>query len=250
MTAGLIEPDWPAPPRVRALSTTRLGGVSRGPFASFNLADHVGDDPAAVAENRRRLRRSAGLPAEPAWLRQVHGVDVLDAGRRGAARVEADAAITGRPGVVCGVLTADCLPVLFASLHRPMVAAAHAGWRGLAAGILEAVMDRLGQDPAGLTAWIGPGIGPEAFEVGPEVRELFVAADQGAASCFVSGAADRWLADLAGLARRRLAAAGLRSIHGAGLCTHADPDHFFSHRRDGRCGRMASLIWLEAPSGA
>jgi YfiH family protein len=227
------------------MSTTRQGGVSAGPFASLNLAERVGDHAAAVAENRRRLAARAAMPTEPAWLRQVHGVAVTEAGLETGSPVAADASFVRRPGPVCAVLTADCLPVLFASRRGTVVAAAHAGWRGLAAGVLEAVIDRLGEPSSDLLAWLGPAIGPNSFEIGPEVRDRFMDLDPGCAVCFRPGRDDRWFADLAELARRRLRAAGLMSIHGGGLCTYADRERFFSYRRDGECGRMASLIWLE-----
>lgn len=238
-------PDWPAPPNVRAASSTRAGGVSAPPWDSLNLADHVGDDPQRVAENRRRLREHLRLPAEPFWLQQVHGCDVADAGAAGEGAVcAADAAVATRPGAICAVLTADCLPVLFCSRRGDWVAAAHAGWRGLAAGVLEQTVRRAPADAADVLAWLGPAIGQAAFEVGPEVRAAFLADDAGAAGCFLPSPAGRWLADLYGLARRRLARCGLGWVGGGGLCTHADAARFFSFRRDGTTGRMASLIWL------
>jgi len=243
----LITPDWPVPPGVRAVSTTRAGGVSSGPFATLNLGGRAGDDPAAVSENRRRLAARVDLPAPPVWLRQVHGTDVIEAKPLADLEIEADGAFAHRPGAVCAVLTADCLPVLFASRHGTAVAAAHAGWRGLAAGVLEAVIARIGERPGDLLAWLGPAIGQSAFEVGPEVRERFMAVDTGCGACFLSGRGDRWFADLAELARRRLRSAGLTSIHGGDVCTYQDRERFFSYRRDGECGRMGSLIWLEDP---
>jgi YfiH family protein len=244
----LIVPDWPAPANVRALQTTRIGGVSCGPWAGFNLGDHVGDDPQAVASNRARLR--ALLPAEPVWLRQVHGAVAVDAALAGKSVPEADAAFARQPGVVCAVLTADCLPVLFCDRSGTAVAAAHAGWRGLLAGVLESAMAALGRPPAELLAWLGPAIGPHAFEVGPEVRAAFVAGDTGAAAAFVPGAGDRWWCDLPLLARRRLAAAGVQAVFGGDACTASEPGRYFSYRRDGVSGRMASLVWLAAyPSG-
>ncbi len=246
MKVPWLSPDWPAPPGIRAASTTRAGGVSTGPFASLNLGDRVGDDPAAVAENRRRLTASLGLPAEPAWLRQEHGIQVAEILPGAAlARTGADGAFARRPGAVCVVQTADCLPVLLASRSGTVVAAAHAGWRGLAAGILEAVISRLGEDPGNLLAWLGPAIGRTAFEVGPEVRERFLSLDAGCADCFLAGRGDRWFADLPELARRRLRAVGVSSVHGGDICTFHDREQFFSYRRDGECGRMATLIWLE-----
>jgi YfiH family protein len=239
---GFLRPDWPAPAGVRAAVTTRQGGVSRGPYATLNLALHVGDDPAAVAENRARLRAALELPAEPAWLEQAHGtgVAVLPGARAGPA----DAAVTFTQGPVCAVLVADCLPVFLASRAGDRVGIAHAGWRGLAAGVVEATVAALDCEPAALVAWLGPAIGPAAFEVGGEVRDAFIARDAGADAAFRPGRAGRWLADLPALARRRLAAAGVAAVTGGGLCTHTDASRFFSYRRDGATGRMAALAWL------
>lgn len=246
-----IVPDWPAPANARALSTTRAGGIGAAPWDSFNLAGHVGDDPAAVAENRRILR--AALPAEPVWLNQVHGAGVIELDATPpSAPPEADAAIARAPGRVCAVLTADCLPVLFCDLDGTVVAAAHAGWRGLAGGVLEATVAAMAVPPERILAWLGPAIGPDAFEVGPEVREAFVARHAMAGIAFrpawpgtLDEAPRKWLADLYQLARIRLATIGVGQIHGGGLCTHTDRAHFFSYRRDGVTGRMASLIWLD-----
>ena len=238
MTLELIVPDWPAPQKVRALVTTRNGGVSSGPFASFNLATHVGDDPHAVARNRELLR--AHLPSEPVWLEQVHGTHVQNAAH-GAAR--ADAAYTDQRGVVCVVMTADCLPVLFCDRDATVVAAAHAGWRGLAAGVLEATLDAMAARREDIFAWLGPAIGPQSFEVGAEVRAAFVGADQNSESAF-ERRGEKWLADLYTLARLRLHQAGVAEIYGGGECTLRDRERFFSFRRDGETGRMASLIWL------
>jgi hypothetical protein len=243
-----IVPDWPAPARVRAVVTTRAGGVSRPPWDSLNVADHVGDEPAAVAENRRRLRARWALPAEPVWLQQVHGCDVVDAGR-GAAGCPADAAVAVGPGSVCAVLTADCLPVLFCDRAATVVGVAHAGWRGLAGGVLEQTVARLDRPARELLAWLGPAIGPQAFEVGDEVRAAFTAQDGEAARCFHPSARGRWLADLYGLARLRLQRAGVGDVHGGGMCTFSDAARFYSYRRDGVTGRMASLLWLEHGPG-
>ena len=237
-----LTPDWPAPSRVRAAMTTRAGGVSTGAYASLNLATHVGDDPAAVAENRSRLRTALGLRAEPAWLEQVHGARVVLLPRTNDG--PADAAVCFAPGSVCAVLVADCLPVFLASRDGDRVGIAHAGWRGLAAGVVEATVAALDCDPSRLVAWLGPSIGPRAFEVGEEVREAFVAQDAGAAAAFAPGRPGRWLADLPALARRRLAAAGVDAVSGGGLCTHADAVRFYSYRRDGATGRLAALAWL------
>ncbi len=241
-----IRPRWPAPPGVAAAVTTRAGGVSRPPFHSFNLAAHVGDDPAAVAANRARLRAALGLPGEPAWLQQVHGREVAVLAETPLAPPAADAAVTSAPGVVCAVLTADCLPVLLCSRDGGRVGAVHAGWRGLAAGVLEAAVAALDVPPADVLAWLGPAIGPSAFQVGPEVRAAFADTDPGAAAAFVSDGGDRWRADLHALARRRLAACGVEQVFGGGLCTFSDPARFYSYRRDGTTGRMAALIWKQA----
>ena len=242
----IIVPDWPAPRNVRACVTTRQGGVSTGPYASFNLGDHVGDAPAAVAENRGRLR--AVLPAEPAWLKQVHGTRCIDAAQA-ATGSEADAAFARASHVVCAVLTADCLPVLLCDEKGTVVAAAHAGWRGLAAGVIEATVAAMGLPGEQLMAWLGPAIGPENFEVGDEVRTIFVTHDPQAASAFVPRSNGKWLCDITMLARQRLAALGVcRSVGnaaGADFCTVRDRERFFSYRRDGVTGRMASLIWLD-----
>jgi YfiH family protein len=236
----MILPDWPAPPNVKGLMTTRVGGVSVAPWASLNLGDHVGDDPAHVAANRARLR--AQLPAEPGWLRQVHSARVAELGRD--ANPEADASFTREKGKVCAVLTADCLPVLFCDRAGSVVAAAHAGWRGLAGGVLEATVEAM-QVPAGeILAWMGAAIGPQAFEVGDDVRDAFVAQHPEAAAAFVQHAPGKWLADIYALARTRLAAAGVPSIHGGGRCTYSEAETFYSYRRDGVTGRMASLVWL------
>ncbi len=243
-------PDWPAPPGVRAVSTTRGGGVSVAPFASLNLGDHVGDAPLAVAENRRRLRAAAGLPAEPAWLRQVHGIAVADLDEDGAGQTGQpgqDAAVTRRPRRVCAILTADCLPVLLAARDGGAVAAAHAGWRGLAGGVLAATVGALAVPPDELIAWLGPCIGPERYEVGHEVRDAFLVSEPQAAEAFVPNARGRFLADLAHIARLQLARLGVAAVYGAQECTHSDATRYFSHRRDARTGRQATLIWLAGP---
>jgi len=233
-------PDWPRPAGIRAAVTTRAGGASEGPFASLNLAGHVDDDPAAVAANRRALAGALGGSGEPAWLEQVHGVAVADAAA--GPGQQADASVATQPGAVCAVLTADCLPVLLARSDGSAVAAAHAGWKGLAAGVLEATVARLGRGR--LTAWLGPAIGPNAFEVGEEVRAAFTDPDPGAAPCFRYR--DGQLhADLYALARRRLFAAGVAEVHGGGRCTFTEAERFYSYRRDGRTGRLATLVWRE-----
>lgn len=237
----LLQPDWPLPPGVAALSTARRGGVSLPPYDGFNLGDHVGDDPAAVAANRALLR--SAVSSEPLWLKQVHGSEVVDVAiaSEGA---EADAAVAFAPGRACAVLTADCLPVLFARDDASAVGAAHAGWRGLAGGVLEATVARLG-GAEGLSAWLGPAIGPEAFEVGDEVRAAFLDGSAEAAAAFrPTGAPGKWWADIYALARMRLAASGVERVYGGGACTVGEAERYFSYRRDGRTGRMAALVWL------
>jgi len=241
---GWDRAGWAAPPGVHAGSTRRDGGVSLAPFASFNLALHVGDDAAAVTENRARLRAALGLPAEPFWLDQVHGRTVaVHAG--GSTRPEADGAVAFEPGRVLAVLTADCLPLVLASRDGTRIGIAHAGWRGLAAGILESTVGALGVPGEELLAWLGPAIGPEAFEVGGEVREAFVGTDPGAGAAFVPNARGRWQADLYALARRRLAALGVRDVSGGGACTWTDPGRYYSYRRAAATGRLATLVWRE-----
>jgi YfiH family protein len=241
---GWIVPDWPAAQRVRVLSTLRGGGTSAGPYASLNLAAHVGDRPEAVAANRRRLRDAASLPDEPLWLEQVHGTDVARHAGLAAGPPRADASVAFEPGRVCAVLTADCLPVVFVDRAATRIGVAHAGWRGLLAGVLPATMAALGVPVAQLHAWLGPAIGPAAFEVGPEVRDAYRARDPRSDRYFVPNPRGRFLADLCGLARAELADAGVGSVHGGGWCTHGDVERFFSFRRDGATGRMATLAWL------
>ncbi len=241
MATDWIVPHWQTPPGIRALSTLRTGGTSTGAYESWNLAGHVGDQETAVTANRERLRQV--LPGEPAWLTQVHGTGVVDAANGPA---EGDASFTTEAGVVCAVLTADCLPLLLCSRDGSRVAAAHAGWRGLAAGVIEATVDALGVPGDQLVAWLGPAIGPDAFEVGEEVRDTFVAHDPAAVDAFRPGEGGRWFADLYTLARQRLARRGVAAAYGGGLCTFADRERFFSFRRDGTTGRMATLIWRSA----
>jgi hypothetical protein len=235
-----ILPDWPAPSNIQALVTTRTGGVSQHPYESLNLGDHVGDLPDSVAANRAILRQHC--PSEPKWLKQVHGNAVAQADELHSP-VEADASVAFRSATVCAVLTADCLPVLFCDRAGSCVAAAHAGWRGLAAGVLEACIAATQCEPEDILAWLGPAIGPEAFEVGSEVREVLVGDLPEAESAFRPGRSGKWLADIYVLARLRLARSGVTAVYGGGECTFTDDRRFFSYRRDGATGRMASLIW-------
>ncbi|WP_350015910.1 peptidoglycan editing factor PgeF [Rhodanobacter sp. IGA1.0] len=247
MTESWIFPDWPAPPQVRAAITTRLGpGLSAPPFDRFNLGLRSGDAADAVTANRSALLQSLRLPAEPRWLQQVHGCEVAELGPLpGKAEPQADAAVSHIPGTVLSILTADCLPVLFCAEDGSEIGAAHAGWRGLAGGVLEATLGQMIMPSSRLLAWLGPCIGAASYEVGAEVRAAFVAHDAAAAGCFVATRPGHWLCDLAGLARQRLAAAGVARIHGGGFDTFADA-RFYSYRRDGaRSGRFASLVWLD-----
>jgi YfiH family protein len=238
-----IVPDWPAPAHVRAFTTTRKGGVSEGPYASMNPADHVGDDPLAVAQNRQRLQQLLALPAEPLWLQQVHGTTPVNAGDCGPAPA-ADASWSQQAGVVCAVLTADCLPVLLCDRRGNCIAAVHAGWRGLAAGVIEQTIAAMSMQADDLLAWLGPAIGPRAYRVGDEVRDTFIS-HQDQASLAFKGEAGGWKLDLYLLARQRLAVCGVTAVYGGDRCTLSEPEDFFSYRRDGKTGRMASLIWLE-----
>ncbi|MGB7934044.1 MAG: peptidoglycan editing factor PgeF [Gammaproteobacteria bacterium] len=244
MSREWIIPRWPAPERVRAVSTTRHGGTSRPPYDALNLAEHVGDEAGAVAANREQLRQAMQLPAIPAWLQQVHGVQVVNAAGV-TTPVAADAAYALEPGVVCAVLTADCLPVLLCDRGGCAVAAAHAGWRGLAAGVIEQTISTMPVPGGELMAWLGPAISAEAYVVGEEVRETFVSHDPAAETAFRPAADAGWHADLYRLARQRLRSQGVTAVHGGGFCTWQDPVHFYSYRRDGVTGRMASLIWLQ-----
>lgn len=237
---ALITPDWPVPAHVKSLMTTRAGGVSVGPFASWNLGAHVHDDPLAVAENRCRLRD--GLPAEPIWLNQVHSTQVIQADTASGVP-NADASYTRTPQTVCAVLTADCLPVLFCARDGSAVAAAHAGWRGLAGGVLEATLAAMHLPPDQVIAWLGAAIGPDAFEVGSEVHDTFIASHPQSVAAFTPHQ-QKWLADIYALARIRLNACGVSAVYGGGLCTYTDAARFYSYRRDGATGRMATLIWL------
>lgn len=244
-----IRPEWQAPDTVTALVTTRgIDGASRPPFEYFNLGAHCGDDPAAVAHNRAHLLECANLPGTPHWLSQVHGVAVqqVESRRPEARPAVADAAVTRVPGAVLAILTADCLPVLFCAEDGSEVAAVHAGWRGLAAGVLEATVAAMQTPASRLLAWLGPAAGPARYEIGEEVRAAFVERDPASARCFVATRPGHDLIDLFALARQRLAAVGVERIAGGGLCTISDPQRFYSHRRDGRCGRMAALVWIKS----
>lgn len=240
-----IVPDWPVPLHVRSITTTRTGGVSRGPWQSMNPADHVGDDPQSVLANRAHLAATLDLPSAPHWLKQVHGTTIVDAATASEG-VEADGSWTNHPGCVCAVLTADCLPVLLSDREGTCVAAVHAGWRGLAAGAIEAAVSKLQPIGGDLLAWLGPAIGPQAFAVGEDVREVFVGHDPRAAGAFAALPDGSLCADLYALARQRLAAVGVHDVFGGQYCTASDAGRFFSYRRDGVTGRMATLIWLAA----
>jgi YfiH family protein len=239
-----LTPDWPAPHHVKALITTRQGGVSQPPFESLNLAQHVGDDPCAVARNRTRLRELCGLPQEPFWLQQVHGRRVAD-GASDEPGCEADAVYSRQAGQVCAVLTADCLPLLITDRAGREVCAVHAGWRGLAAGVVEAAVSKLTAAAPELLVWLGPAIGPVAFEVGAEVREAFVERQTADEAAFQRNARGRWQADIYLLARLRLQRLGVAFVGGGDCCTWSQETLFYSYRRDGVTGRMASLIWLD-----
>lgn len=235
-------PDWPAPPNVKALQTTRQGGFSLPPYQSLNLGDHVNDPPHTVSRNRQQL--SQLLPSEPLWLKQTHSTTVVRADQAGC-HPKADASFATRPGAVCCVMTADCLPVLFCDHQGTRIAAAHAGWKGLANGILEQSIQQLGLPASELMAWLGPAISQPCFEVGNEVRQCFIAHDAAAEQAFQAGnSPNKWQADLYLLARQRLQRAGIHAIYGDSDCTYRQPERYFSYRRDGVTGRMASLIWL------
>ena len=241
---GLLVPEWPSPPWVRACTTTRLGGTSEGCFSTLNLALHVGDDPTHVMDNRRRLSEALKLPAEPVWLKQLHGTHVVNAAVS-ESDCEADASFTRQAGVVCAVLTADCLPVILCESDGGQVAVAHAGWRGLLNGVIENCVRCLDCPGNRLLAWLGPAIGPTAFEVGEEVRGLFVTEDPNSSNAFKPSPGGRWFADIYELATQRLARVHVTEVFGGKWCTIEDAERFYSYRRDGVTGRMASLIWLD-----
>jgi YfiH family protein len=236
-----IIPDWPAPKQVHTLQTTRLGGVSVAPYDSLNLGDHVGDAPLAVVHNRMLLNTM--MPSEPVWLEQVHGTTVANADMA-SCLPQADACIARHRAAVCVVMTADCLPVLLCDKQGSVVGAAHAGWKGLAAGVVEATVQAMNVAPQNLMAWLGPAISQDAFEVGDEVRAAFIAAQPQALVAFIPGQYGKWLADLYALARLRLNALGITQIFGGDYCTYREREHFFSYRRDGITGRMGTFIWL------
>lgn len=241
-TEYLIIPDWPAPPQVKALQTTRLGGLSNAPYDSLNLGGHVGDAPLVVARNRMLLNKL--LPSEPVWLEQVHGTAVANADLADC-RIQADACIARQHAAVCVVLTADCLPVLLCDQAGSVVGIAHAGWKGLLAGVIEATVTAMAVKPEYMMAWLGPAISQQAFEVGAEVRDKFCAAHPQAAAAFTAGESGKYFADIYALARLRLNRLGITHVYGGDYCTCTDKQNFFSYRRDGVTGRMGTFIWLE-----
>jgi len=247
---NLLIPDWPVPAWVRSVSSTRQGGVSQPPFDSLNLTRHVDERTADVARNRQRLVEKLALPSEPRWLNQVHGVTVVDLDDASGELPDADASITCMANTVCAVFTADCLPVLFCDRSGTQVAAAHAGWRGLAAGILEATVAAFVAQPEEILVWLGPAIGPQAFEVGDEVRQAFCGVDSAATEAFVATRPGHWLADLYQLARQRLARVGVTSVYGGDRCTFSEPGDFYSFRRDNSSSRMSSIIWINAEASS
>lgn len=243
---SIIRPDWECSANIQACVTTRIGGLSAAPYDQLNLGDHVNDDPQRVSHNRALLKSQLELPAEPVWLQQVHGTRVVDAAEVKSG-VSADAAFTAQDNTICAVLTADCLPVFFCTEDGSTVAVAHAGWRGLAAGILQTTATALQTSSAQILCWLGPAIGPHAFEVGGEVRETFISQQDAAAAAFIKTSEDHWLADIYTLARIQLKSMGISRISGGEHCTFTDAERFYSYRRDGVTGRMASLIWMSNP---
>ena len=244
----LLTPDWSVPDKVRAISTTRVGGVSARPWRSLNLGDHVEDNPEHVQENRQRLAKSVGLVSERiGWLNQVHGTEVVELGPDNVGQANTgDASFTRHPDIACAILTADCLPVILVDREGTVVGAAHCGWRSLCGGVVENLVGEMAVVPETLQAWLGPAIGPGSFEVGPEVRDAFLDHDSSAVHAFNAEGArpGHFMADIYALATLRLNHLGVSSVTGGGLCTVQDSDRFFSYRRDGRTGRMATLIWL------
>ncbi len=244
LSPSLITPDWPAPHGINACATTRSGGLSLPPYDSFNLAEHTGDDPDAVTANRNALYAALRIGVPPRWLEQQHGTRVIDSADPDA-DPQADGACTSAHSVVCAVLTADCLPVLLCDRDGTRVAALHCGWRGIARGIIEAGIAAMQRPPSSLLAWLGPAIGPTVYEVGEEVREALITMSGALAAAFQPASAGHWLLDLTGAARMLLEQQGVGGLYGGKHCTYAEPDRFFSHRRDGLTGRMATCIWLE-----
>ena len=242
MSVSIIEASWPAPPHIVAGTTLRTGGVSLDTWSSLNLAAHVDDNPGAVEENRSRFALNCNLPGEPVWLNQVHS-NRAALEKPADAREGCDALVTRESGKVCAILTADCLPVLFCAKDGSEIAAAHAGWRGLSDGVLEATLKVMRTAPGSTIVWLGPAISQKAFEVGPEVREQFLEKDDLVEGCFQMNARGRYQADLYAIARHLLGKAGVGSVTGGEFCTFSEPDRFFSYRRDGQCGRMASFIY-------
>ena len=234
--------DWPAPDHVHAFTTTRKGGISEGVYDSFNLATHVGDLPSLVSSNRQLLKESFELPAEPCWLKQTHSNHVIDANRFD--HIEADASWASSKGTVCAVLTADCLPVFFSNKDGSRVAMAHAGWRGLLNGVISATFSAMQIRPDDCLVWLGPSIGPDVFEVGLDVLQSFTGKNKATLPCFRQKDEEHWLCDMYQLARTELEQLGIRQVFGGGLCTYTDKENFYSFRRDGDTGRMASLIWI------
>lgn len=240
--SSFLKPDWPAAAHIRACTTTRAGGVSLPPYDELNLGLHVHDEPDAVRENRATL--TALLPEEPVWLEQVHGTRVLDLDHPAFVPEEADAVFTRSKGRVCCVMTADCLPVLLTDRAGTVVGAAHAGWRGLLEGVIEKTVSAMNVAPEEVLAWLGPAIGPLAFEVGADVREAFMSEDRQSETAFGKLHQGKYYADIYKLARRRLERIGVHAVYGGDLCTFHDDDRFFSFRREKKTGRMASLIWM------
>ncbi|OLQ85561.1 multi-copper polyphenol oxidoreductase [Vibrio panuliri] len=240
---SLIIPNWKVPKQVKAISTTRLGGCSVAPYQGLNLGSHVGDELAAVLENRQSLVVQASMPSAPVWLNQTHSTHVEVVSKPTDQILDADGVFTAQPGVVCSAMTADCMPVLLTNTQGTQVAAVHAGWRGLAHGIVENAVELFDGE---VIAWLGPAIGPSAFEVGDDVLQAFCDFDSQASIAFKpTGKAGKWWANMDQIATQRLNKLGVRQVFASGMCTYADPERFYSYRRDGVTGRQASLIWLE-----
>lgn len=240
-----LVPDWPAPANIHAYCSVRTEGFSQQPFESFNLASHVGDNEADVQRNRQQLFQQLNLPSEPLWLDQVHGIKVVDASNGGVGGFQGDASFSRETNQVCSVLTADCLPVLFCDRQGATVAAAHAGWRGLLAGVLESTLNAMTRDTNEIMAWLGPAIGPDNFEVGEEVYQSFVQHSADSADAFKANRPGHYLANIYQLAKLRLQSRGVNQIYGGDFCTFKEQDRFYSFRRDGQTGRMVSLIWRD-----